>query len=173
MAETFFSPGYLRLHTTARFFETPHDTQHLLNIASFELCANWKVLWSEDWRVYFCGKSQIAIRFDFLRLAEKSSTTVPLPPNWHMAWLNFLISDKWKEGTTCAQDKMDSPIKHNTRDRSAASLECRHSVSVPAAVMLEVPCYSYYLSLVCRQLQQPYYYHCTVFAKFERQAKPN
>lgn len=55
------------------------------------------------------GRWPIAISVDFLRLAEKSalqySTTVPLFPNWHMAWPNFLPRDKRKEGTTCAQEK--------------------------------------------------------------------
>lgn len=55
------------------------------------------------------GRWPTAISADFLRLAEKSAlqygTTVPLFPNWHMPWPNFLPRDKRKEGTTCAQEK--------------------------------------------------------------------
>ena len=49
----------------------------------------------------------------------------------------------------------------------------RSALSVPVAVSLEVPCYSYNLSSFCSQLQQPSECHCAAFAKFKKSAQQN
>lgn len=90
-----------------------------------------------------------------------------------MAWPNFLPRDNRKEDTTCAQDKMGDATKCSTLDRSVASLEHRHSLSLPVAISLEVACYSDNLSSLCSQLQQPSECLCKMFAKLEKQAKRN
>lgn len=71
------------------------------------------------------------------QIGWENCTTVPLFPNWHMAWPEFLPRDKRKEGTTCAreqgrEEKKKKPkgkknageaLKLSTFDRSVAWLE--------------------------------------------------
>lgn len=47
--------------------------------------------------------------------------------------------------------KMGSALKFSTFDRSVTLLEHRHSLSLPVAISLDVPCYSYNLPIFILQ----------------------
>lgn len=70
--------------------------------------------------------------------------------------------------------KNGEATKFSTLDRSVASLEHTHSLSLPVAISLELPCYSYNLPVfILQQMQQPSECHCAAFAKFEQREKQN
>lgn len=72
----------------------------------------------------------------------------------------------------CSGKKNGEATKFSTLDRSVASLEHTHGLSLPVAISLELPCYSYNLPVfILQPMQQPSECHCAAFAKFEQRGK--
>lgn len=95
----------------------------------------------ECWQMTHSNKRRLP------QLGWENFTSVPLFPNWHMAWPNFLPRDKRKGGHNMCSGKMGNAMKFSTFDRSVALLEHRHSLPLPVAISLDVSCYSYNLPI--------------------------
>lgn len=73
--------------------------------SSLEVNVSWKCFLDQRREAQECWQMTHSNKYWLPQIGWENFTTVPLFPNWHMAWPNFLPRHKRKEGTTCAREK--------------------------------------------------------------------
>lgn len=110
------------------------------------------------------------------QIGWENFAAVPLFPNWHMAWPNFLPRDKREEGTTCARERKWAKLwssvlltgqwhGQNTERRSPPPV----AILLDVTLLLLQPANLHFTANCSRLLEC----HCALFAQFEKQAKRN